>query len=171
MASRDTHLIKITGTAKEACPIFSLSYFFNKYPIPFGIVFIGCGLIMAFLGFKIFRVVLFLMATFIVAFILFTVIYQLSASTISMSNSWVIWLILAASLLIGLIAGFLAAKFPRFCFLIAGGTLGGLAGFLIYTAFLTSVQGAVLLLVHELVANVRSYCCWRYYWSYLRLLL
>jgi hypothetical protein len=142
--SDETHNIVITATGKEACPLFSLSYFYNKYPIPFAITFIIAGVIIAFLGFRIFNAVLFLMATFVVAFILFNVIYQLAAGSITMENAWVIWLILGAAAIIGIIAGVLAVKFQKYCFFLAGACLGGLIAFMIYTAFLTSTQRAVL---------------------------
>jgi len=137
------YIIEIEGKAKEACPFFSLSNFYNDNRIPFSIGFIGAGIIIAFLGFRIFNVVLFLMATFVVAFILFNVIFQLSASKITMENAWVVWIIMGAAGIIGAIAGFFAAKFQKYCFFLAGACLGGIIGFMIYTAFLTTVGGAV----------------------------
>ena len=139
----DKPMITITGEAEEACPLFSLSYFYNKYPVPFSIAFIGAGLIIAFLGYRIFNVVLFLMATFVVAFILFNLIYQIAASSITMENFGVLWIIVGAAGIVGAIVGFFAVKFQKYCFFLAGACLGGIIGFIIYTAFLTSAKGAV----------------------------
>eukprot|EP00826_Nyctotherus_ovalis_P058705 TRINITY_DN8095_c0_g1_i10.p1 TRINITY_DN8095_c0_g1~~TRINITY_DN8095_c0_g1_i10.p1 ORF type:complete len:223 (+),score=55.70 TRINITY_DN8095_c0_g1_i10:850-1518(+) len=95
------------------------------------------GLIIAFLGFRIFNVVLFLMAAFIVGFIVFNLVYQLAASSITMEKAWVVWIILGAAALIGLIVGVFAVKYQRYCFLLAGACLGGIIGFLVFTAFLS----------------------------------
>lgn len=133
----DSEHIVIKGTAKQACALFSLSYFFGKYPVPFAIAFMLSGLIIAFLGFRIFNVVLFLMAAFIVGFIIFNLVYQLAASSITMEKAWVVWIILGAATLVGLIVGVFAVKYQRYCFLLAGACLGGIIGFLVFTAFLS----------------------------------
>lgn len=135
--------IEITSSLNQACPVFNLTYFYRKYPIPFAIAFIVTGVIIAFLGFRIFKVVLFLMGTIVVTFILFNVTFQLTLSSSAAGKTWVFWTILGVSALLGMVVGFFASKYDKYCFLLAGGCLGGILGFLIYTVFLSSRLDAV----------------------------
>lgn len=133
----------IQAVIQQACPLFSMTYFYSKYPLPFAIASIAIGVIIGFLGTKIFKVVVFLMATIIVTFIVFSLVYQLVLTNFTLIKSWVVWAVLGGSGLFGLVAGFFAAKYEKFSFVLSGACLGGVSGFIIYTAFLTSVAGSV----------------------------
>lgn len=115
-------------SSNYACPVFTanaLVQFLDEYKFVFGFLFIGIGLFMAVLGFKLFQAALFIVVTIVVSFLLMFIFYAtfLSANT----KEWVGWTVFASSVLIGLLAGFLMTKLEKF----AGAVLAAWGGFLL----------------------------------------
>jgi len=133
--------IMVTFTGRKACPIFSLTYLYSKYPYIFAIIFMGAGLLFAFLGLKLFKVVLFLLAAFVVGFVLLTVLYQFILS--KYVNQTAFWVCLGISAAVGLTVGWFVASYNKYCFVLAGASLGGIGGFILYTAVLAPFLDAV----------------------------
>lgn len=147
----DACTLKAAAVLRRACPIFSLTYLFEKYPYIFSLVFMGAGILITFFGLKFFKIVLFLLATFVVSFLLLTIIYQMALS--KYVNMWVFWVCLGLSTLVGLTVGYFVAAYDRYCFVLAGACLGGVAGFIIYTACFASIVASVCSMVYKLVVD------------------
>lgn len=128
--------ITAVGTSRRACPIISLSYLYNKYPWAFGIGFIIFGCIFVFVGLKFYKVLLFLLAAFIVTFLLFTIIYQMIILKFSRTKPMIFWVVLGICGLVGLTVGYFAGKYNKYCFVLAGASLGGIGGFMVYSVIL-----------------------------------
>ena len=135
--------IKAEGYAKAVCPLFSLSSLYHKYGIAFGIGFILLGIAIAVLGYKIFKVSLFLIVTLVVAFVIFNICFQIAAAATKSQKNWLLWLLLIVSVIIGMVVGFVLVKIRKLDAIIIGGCFGGLCAFLIFNLFLTSSVPAV----------------------------
>lgn len=126
--------LKLVVISKKSCPMFSLTYLYSQYPSIFAIIFLGAGLFIAFVGIRMYKIVLFLLATFLVTFILVTVIYQMIMS--KFVEQWAFWTCLGVSAAVGLTAGVLVVIYNKYCFVIAGACLGGIGGFFLYNMIL-----------------------------------
>lgn len=117
-----------TQSSYYACPIFTLNALFQfvlEYYYIFGPAFIVIGLFFALVGFKLFQVALFIVATIVVAGLLLFVCY----ATFLASNTtvWVGWLTLSICVVLGLLGGFLTVFLEKF----AGALLSAWGGFLL----------------------------------------
>lgn len=118
-------------TAQEsnmACPIFTMNaliQFVEEYWYIFGPSFIAVGFFFAFAGFKLFQIALFIVATIVVAGLLLFVFYSTFLS--DNTATWVGWLVLALSVVLGLLGGFLTVYMEKF----AGALLAAWGGFLL----------------------------------------
>ena len=117
-----------TFTGKDACPALDFSAiwdFFNENIWLWAIIMIVAGLFICLLGRQLFKVTIFLAATFITIAAILLLFY----STFLKSNTedWVAWTVLAISLVLGLIVGFLATKVLR----LGAAVLAGWGGFMI----------------------------------------
>ena len=125
------------ANVRKACPIFSLTYLYGKYPNIFAIVFISCGLLFTFFGLKLYKIVLFLMTAFIVGFLVLTIVYQMIMVRFANTTVNTFWFVLGIAALVGLTVGYFAASYNKYCFVVAGASLGGIGGFILYTAILS----------------------------------
>lgn len=115
-------------TSNYACPVFTMNaliQFIDEYKFIFGFTFIGVGLFMGIFGFKLFQIALFIVTTIVVSFLIMFIFYATFLS--DNTAEWVAWTVLSVSVLLGLISGFLMAKFERF----AGAILAAWGGFLV----------------------------------------
>lgn len=126
--------IKLKAEALEACPLFSLTYLFEKYAGIFSLVFIGVGVFVALFGEKLFHIVLFLLTTFLVAFIILMFVTEVVIS--SYTKDYAIWVILGISGAIGLVCGYFVVAYEEYCFALAGAFLGGVLGLFLYNLVL-----------------------------------
>jgi hypothetical protein len=138
--------IKGELTHKQACAIFSIEEFYRKNRVAFAIGFIVGGLFIAFIGRKLFKVVFFLLGAVVVTAVVFLIFYQ--SWLIKMENRLNVnrnlWIALGISGFLGIVAGVLLVIYEKLCFFAAGGVLGGLGGFLLYTAIIANFLPAVL---------------------------
>lgn len=132
---------------RHACAVFSIAEFFHKHGIPFSIGFIIGGLIIAFLGQKLFKIVFFVLGALAVTAIIFLIFYQ--AWLIKMHDDIDKNLLIAfgVSGVIGIAVGILLVVYNKWCFFAIGGILGGLGGFLLYTAIVAKFLPVVILLL------------------------
>jgi len=101
-------------TSSMACPVFTANAFLQfvqDYAWCFGTAFIVLGLFLAFLGRKLFNVAIFMVATIVVAGLILFIFYATCLST--NTEAWVAWLMVACSVLVGLLGGFLAYKLEK----------------------------------------------------------
>jgi len=143
-----------------ACPIFSLTAMFYKYNFIFAIAFIGAGLIIVFFGLKLFSITLFILATLGVSFILLLILYQMILPTYV--NQWAFWVCLGVSVAVGLTVAYFVTSYEKYCFVLAGAYLGGVAGYFAYNLFLSSYVASVTHIPIKLFL-VDALCphCWR----------
>lgn len=132
---------------RHACAVFSIEEFYHKYRIPFSISFIVVGLIVAFLGQKLFKIVFFVLGSLAVTAIIFLIFYQAWLIKINDNVNRNLLIALGVSAFIGIVVGVLLAVYDRWCFFAVGGILGGLGGFLLYTAIIAKFVPAVTLLL------------------------
>jgi len=110
------------------CPIFTanaLIQWMEQYKFIVGPSFIGLGIFIGLLGFKLFRATLFLILTLVVTFLCMFVCY----STFLNDNTaaWVGWTVLGVSVVLGLIGGYLMIQLEK----PAAAILAGWGGFMI----------------------------------------
>ncbi len=132
----DQCTLRAKANVHRACPIFSLTYLYKHYPVAFAIGFLACGALFTFFGLKLYKIVLFLLTAFIVGFLLLTIIYQMIMLRLSNVKLWAFWVVLGISALVGLTMGYFAVAYNKYCFVLAGASLGGIGGFILYTAIL-----------------------------------
>jgi len=117
-----------TQTSSYACPIFTfnaLIQFVQEFKYIFGTIFILIGLFLAFLGRKLFSAALFIVAAIIVTGLILIIFYSTFLS--DNTESWVSWLVVSLSILVGLVCGFLLTKVEK----IGGALLAGWGGFVL----------------------------------------
>lgn len=107
----------------------ALIQFVDEYWWIFGPSFIAVGIFFAFVGFKLFQIALFIVATIVIAGLLLFVFY----STFLNDNTatWVGWLVLALSIVLGLLGGFLTVYLEKYAAAILAAWGGFLLGVLI----------------------------------------
>lgn len=133
-----------TMRTKYACPSFNFSYIFDKYPYIFSIIFIAGGILCAFLGQRLFPWALFILAFFTISFVLIAILYGVALS--STSSQMAFWIVLGISGVVGLTGGYFIKAYHEYCFVLAGGALGGIAGFFIYNLFLVKAVPPVTMI-------------------------
>ncbi len=157
--SSTSTLLLLKVTSRKSCPMFSLTYLYEKYPLIFSIVFLIAGLFVAFAGIRMYKAVLFILATFLVGFLLLTIIYQMIMS--KYVDQWVFWVCLGISSLVGLTAGGMVVAYNKYCFVIAGACLGGVAGFVLYTTIFARFVDAwmvyVIVAIGAIVCAIVNY--------------
>lgn len=136
--------VNVTFIGKSGCPFLSITYFYEKYPYIFSIVFIATGLLITFAGLRFFKTMLFILTAFAITGVLLIIIYQLIILK-NKPKEYAFWVTLGISGLFGLTGGYFVAKFSTVCFVLAGGFLGAIVGFIVYNAFLASVTQVVSL--------------------------
>ncbi len=141
-AGSDECLLKLALSSKKACPIFSLTYLYQQNPLYFSLAFMVAGLFIAFVGIRLYKTVLFLLAAFLIGFLLLVIIYQMILPRYV--EEWAFWVCLGISALVGLTMGGIVVAYDQQCFVLAGACLGGVASFILYGAFLSGTAGPVL---------------------------
>ena len=119
-----------------ACPLFTfnaLSQFIQKFKYLFGTIFILIGLFLAFLGRKLFSAAIFIVAAIVVTGLILIVFYSTFLS--DNTHSWVTWLVISLSILLGLGAGYLIIKVEK----LGGALLAGWGGFVLGVVLNTTV--------------------------------
>jgi len=111
-----------------ACPVFTangLVQFIDKYKYIFGASFMGLGLFLGLLGFKVFIAALFLVSTLAVTFFVMFLCYTLFLY--DATDAWVGWTALGVSILLGLLGGYFMTQIQK----LAGAVMAGFGGFLL----------------------------------------
>ena len=126
-----------TYTSSYACPVYTVNAlvdFVESYAWLFGILAIVGGLLFTFLGLKLFIVCLFLVGLIATVFLILLIFY----STFLQDNteSWVGWLVLVLSAVLGCGVGFLFTKLARFGAAILAAWGGFMLGILINESWL-----------------------------------
>ena len=121
-----------TLTASSVCPVYSvdaLTQFLDTYFWLFGTVAIVGGVFFTFLGRKLFMVTLFIVGAMITVFAILIIFY--STFLKDDTASWIGWLVLVLSIILGLGVGWLCTKIARFGAAILAGWGGFMLGVLI----------------------------------------
>lgn len=103
-----------TYTGEAACPLFTISAiweFLDQYKYYWGAGFILLGIFLGLLGRRLWVAAIFIIATFVVMGSILLLFYTTFLKT--NTKEWVGWLMLALSLIIGLVVGFLMTKLQR----------------------------------------------------------
>jgi len=145
--------VKKTGTcnyetfqmAEQNCPVYTLNalwQFIDEYEWLWGTIFIGIGFFLGLFGKKLFSATLFIigmLATVSLVLILFYTTFLTSKTA-----AWVGWTVLACSILLGVLGGFILFKCQKLGAAILGGWGGFMGGLLINTAVLFTAHSEVL---------------------------
>ena len=143
-STTDKDLVIMNVIGKVGCPFLSITYFYEKYPFIFAIVFIGTGILITFFGLKLFRVLLFILAAFALTAVLLVIIYQLILLP-RRQEAIAFWITLGISGLFGLTAGYFAARYYSICFMLAGGALAAMLAFFLWNVIQAPIHEAVSL--------------------------
>lgn len=122
----------VTVTGKSMCPAYTINAlvdFVDEYYYIFGTVAILGGVFFLFLGRKLFMVALALIGVVATVFIVLIIFYSTFLRTDT--ATWVGWTVLAVSVLLGGLVGFLFTKIARFGAAILSGWGGFMLGVLI----------------------------------------
>ena len=100
--------------SSQACPIWTMNAFFqlmDKYKWIFGGVFLGIGVFLTFLGKKLFTGAIFVVSAVVVSFFIMLIFY----TTFLTDNtaSWIFWVTLSFSVVLGLVGGYFAGKMEK----------------------------------------------------------
>lgn len=131
----------ISFTSKQGCATASLSAFWSwlhNNKVAMCIVFIALGLIVGFLGRKLFSVLLFLAGVLITVGLVMVIFYTTFLS--DNTKSWVGWVVLGCSVLLGLLVGWLFIKLAKLGAFVLAGWGGFSLGLLLYNAFLYKIN-------------------------------
>ena len=137
-------LATIIFTGSKACPIVSadgLSTWIDEYWYLWGGVMMILGAFMAFLGRKLFQVTIFVCGMAFTTYVLMMCFYAWFFT--SETEYWVGWTVLGVSALVGILVGFLLAKYMRFGAAVLAGFGGYCLGMFINTmvVYLASNNG------------------------------
>lgn len=121
-------------TSPLGCSVFSTNALWSwlqEYYWLWGAIFIIIGLFLAFFGHQIFSVTLFIIGTLVTVAVIWLLFYTtfLTENT----KTWVGWVVLSCSILVGLLFGFVLYKCQRLGASIIAGFGGYLLGVLLYT--------------------------------------
>lgn len=138
------HKLTAKATHRLLCPKFSISQFLENYKYQFTILYAIVGLICAFAGQKLFKIVLFLLTSIVVCSLIFTILNQkwLANSTATSNANLIIALCISA--IAGITIGTLLTVFHAWCFCVIGGILGGMLGFIVFSTFAAFICPAVI---------------------------
>jgi len=142
-------------TSGMACPIFTMNaliQFIDEYKFIFGFAFIGVGIFMGILGFKLFQVALFIVTTIAIAFLILFIFYATFLS--DNTEAWVGWLVLFFAVVLGLIGGFLMTKLEKFAGAILAAWGGFLLGVLLNETVMWLANSAVLFWIVNIVMAI-----------------
>jgi len=150
--------LKADVESYESCPGFSITYMFLRYAAIFSVVFIGAGVVITFLGQKLFKIVLFILSAFVVAFVIFMFVSQVIFTTQTQATGF--WITLGIAAVIGIILGILVVMYEKYCFALVGACLGGVLALFLYNLLLSKYLPTVLFFCYFLIACFDwSYCC------------
>ena len=135
----------VTFSSKDACPSFTsnaLWDFLKDYNYLWGAVFILGGIFLCFLGRKLFGVAIFVITVFVSIFLLLLLFYTVFLS--ENTEDWVGWTVLACSVIIGLIIGFIMYRLQRIGAAILAGWGGFMLGLLLNETVLYKAESEIL---------------------------
>lgn len=137
-------------STKEACPnldILSMVKFFGDNYIIFSLVIIILGLFELILGANIIIITIYIITSITIITIVFIFIMQFIV--VGFDKPGVFWAVLVISLVVGLVLGFIIARYKKNIIgFILGGYSGYIVGTLIYSSFLNRIETTVPLLIH-----------------------
>jgi hypothetical protein len=151
---------------KEACPklnFYAIWSFLLSFKVVFGIVLIGIGLFCLTLGSKLMIITLFLTTCICVVTVIFIIFFGIlipdGASII------VVWVVLAISLIIGMLLGYFVAKYKRVVLgFLLGGYMGYIGGILLYnTAFIYIKSNPLLIYWIVILCCIALACVFAYF--------
>lgn len=139
--STDPCNAKVSTKTQSGCYIFSFNAiwaFLQKYSYVWGAFFIFFGLVMTFVGRKLFRPAICLTGTVATTFILLFFTYEVILN--NHPPEWEGWTTLAVSILIGLLVGWFLAKVVKLGVALLAAWGGVSLGFICYSAFLYKIH-------------------------------
>ena len=137
--------LKTVISSKIGCAIVNFNIiweFFENNSTIFAIVLIAVGFFLAFFGYRIVIISLFLAGMLATTFALMIVMYQFIFS--QNAKTWVAWVTLVVSLIIGIWVGYVVAKFRRFGVFLLAFSGGAVLGFVLNNAFMRYAQSQAL---------------------------
>lgn len=119
------------------CPVVSLNAiwaFLDKYEYVWAILLIVLGLVMNLFGKKLFKPIIFLVGT--LAFVFLSMLFMYSAFFSRNMETWVGWLVLSISVIVGILVGLILAKLSRIGVAVLGGWGGVCLALILWSTFL-----------------------------------
>jgi hypothetical protein len=150
---------KLTFESDYACPnskVYIALKFLKQYAFFIGAVFIIFGLFLTFLGNKMLTITIFLVTTIVSITLVFLLFFGFILP--GGANPAIVWVVLAISLVIGFVCGYLMTKYKKTLIgFTLGAYLGYLAGILLYNAILIQISW------HPKVRYINLACILAYY--------
>lgn len=119
---------RTTLTSADVCSTFDLNalwQFINEYTWIWCAMFVGIGVFLTFLGRKLFKATIFIIAALLTVFGILLLFYTTFLQ--DTTEAWVGWTVLGCSILIGLVVGFFTMKLER----VGAALIAGWGGFLL----------------------------------------
>lgn len=125
----------------QGCPVLSVNAiwaFLEKYKILWGIFFIILGLLLNFLGSKLFKPAIFLLG--MSAFVFISMLFFYTVFFDAKTQDYIGWIVLTISVLIGILVGVILAKLSKLGVAVLSGWGGVCLGLILWSAFLYKIN-------------------------------
>jgi hypothetical protein len=151
--------------SKHNCPdanVYAVLKFVNQYSIFVGGVLILIGIFLVFLGNKLMIITVFLITMIITVTLVFLLMFGFILP--GGANPAIVWVVLGIAVIVGIVLGFLVAKYKKTLIGFAlGGYLGYLLGILLYNALLNRIEASPTVSVYIILAYFLVNYCSLYY--------
>lgn len=128
--------------SKEACPkanFYTIWVFVNKYSFLIGAILMIVGLFETFLGSKLVTITIFIVACAVTVTLVFIFLFQFIIP--NNTHHYIVWVVLGISLVLGIVLGYLTARFKKVALgFTLGGYMGYIGGLMLYTFALNRIN-------------------------------
>lgn len=132
---------QLYAKSKHGCILsnfYAISAFINANKIPFGIALIVIGLFLCFLGSKLVKITIAIIAFLSTVGLIFVLVFSIIGVN-QLSNA-IMWVILACTILLAAVVAYLFYKYVNVFYACLGGVTGFVIGMNIYTFFLRYIE-------------------------------
>jgi len=143
--ANNTCMRTIAFSSPSGCPVTSINAiwtFLERYKYLWGAIFIAVGFFLCLFGRKMFKPTIFILGMGAFVFISMLVFY--SAFFSSNTESYVGWIVLAVSVVVGIIVGLILAKLSRLGVAVLASWGGACLALLLWSAFLYKINNQVV---------------------------